>query len=81
MGKFCQFLVELSARSTFVFSFQDNNLSNSQQIFTKLEICIDIVEIWFGIAFGYITSIFDSYLPMTRWSIIVSGFYCMMQPV
>ena len=37
------------------------NLSKSQwiQIFTKLGICIDIVEIWFGIANGQITSAFD----------------------
>ena len=28
--------------------------------------CIDIVEIWFGIANGQISSIFDSYLPETR---------------
>ena len=59
MAKFRQFFTELSARDTFVFLFQDNNLSKSQWIFTKLEMCIDIVEIWFGIAFGYITSIFD----------------------
>ena len=25
----------------------------------QLEMCIDIVEIWFGIAFGYMSSIFD----------------------
>ena len=28
--------------------------------------CIDIVKIWFGIADGQISSIFDSYLPATR---------------
>ena len=28
--------------------------------------CIDIVEIWFGIANGQISSIFDGYLPETR---------------
>ena len=28
--------------------------------------CIDIVEIWFGIANGQILSIFDSYLPETH---------------
>ena len=44
--------------------------------------CIDIVEICFGIADGHISSIFDSYLPMTRpyfnfWTITlvnISGF-------
>ena len=48
-----------------VFSFPDDNLSKYQWIFTKLGMCIDIVEIWFGIANGQISSIFDSYLPMT----------------
>ena len=28
--------------------------------------CIDIVEVWFGIANGQILSIFDSYLPATQ---------------
>ena len=59
MGKFCQFLTELSARDTPIFSFPDDNLSKHQWIFTKLGICIDIVEIWFGIANGQISSIFD----------------------
>ena len=35
-----------------VFSFPDDNLSKWQLIFTKLSMCIDIVEIWFGIANG-----------------------------
>ena len=46
-----------------VFSFPDGNLSKCQWIFTKLGVCIDIVEIWFGIVNGQISSIFDSYLP------------------
>ena len=38
--------------------------------------CIDIVDIWFGIANGQISSIFDSYLPETSphfrfWTIIL----------
>ena len=41
------FFSGLSARDTFLFSFQDNNLSKSQWIFTKLDMCIDIVEICF----------------------------------
>ena len=59
MGKFHQFVTELSARNTSIFFFQDNNLSKSQWIFTQLDMCIDIVEIWFGIAIGYISSVFD----------------------
>ena len=66
MGKFLQFLTELSARDTPIFSFPDDNMSKHQWIFTKLGMCIDIVEIWFGIANGQISSIFDSYLPETR---------------
>ena len=41
------------------FSFPDDNLSKHQWIFTKLGLCIDIVEIWFGIPNGQISSIFD----------------------
>ena len=52
MGKFRQFLTELSARDTPIFSFPYYNLSKKQGIFTKLAICIDIKEIWFGIANG-----------------------------
>ena len=48
------------------FSFPDDNLSKHQWIFTKFGVCIDIVEIWFGIANGQISSNFDSYLPKTR---------------
>ena len=59
MGKFRQFLTELSIRDTSVFSFLDENFSKSQWIFTKLGMCIDIAEICFGIANGQISSIFD----------------------
>ena len=48
------------------FSFPDDNLSKHQWIFTKPGMCIDIVEIWFGIANGQISSNFYGYLPMTR---------------
>ena len=58
MGKFHQILTEIPARDTPVFSFPDDNLSK-QWIFTKLGMCIDIVEIWFGIANGQISSMFD----------------------
>ena len=33
-----------------VLLFPDNNLSECQWIFTKLSVCIDIVDVWFGIA-------------------------------
>ena len=58
MGKFRQFLTELSAQDTSIFSFPDDNLSKCQGILTKLGTCIDIKEIWFGIA-NWQISIFD----------------------
>ena len=41
------------------FSFPDDNLSKHQLIFTKLGMCIDIVDIWSGIANGQISSNFN----------------------
>ena len=52
MGKFRQGFMELSARDTPIVLFPDDNLSKCQWIFTKLGMCIDIVEIIFGIANG-----------------------------
>ena len=59
MGKFRLILTELSARDTPIFSFPDDNLSKHQWIFPKLGTCIDMKEIWFGIAYGQISSMFD----------------------
>ena len=42
-----------------VFLFPDDNLSKYHWIFAKLGMCIDIVEIWFGITDGQISFIFD----------------------
>ena len=39
------------------FSFPDDNLSKHQWIFTKLGMCIDIVEIWFGIFCQFLTEL------------------------
>ena len=39
------------------FLFPDDNLSKYQWICMKVDMCIDIVEIWFGIANGQILSI------------------------
>ena len=59
MGKFRQFLADLSAHNTSLFSFPDDNFSKYQWIFTKLAVCIDVVEICFGIDDGQISSMFD----------------------
>ena len=59
MCKFRQILTELAAQDMSIFSFPDNNLSKYQGILTKLGTCIDINEIWFGIANAQIPSIFD----------------------
>ena len=66
MGLFRQFLTELSAPNTSVFSFLDDNFIKYQWIVTKLGVCIDIVETWFWISDGQISSIWQSYLPMTH---------------
>ena len=58
-------LYALSVCNASVFYFQDNNVSKSQWIFTKSDMCIDIVAICSGIAHGQILSVFDSYLPVT----------------
>ena len=62
MGNFLQYLTKLSACDKSSFLFQENNFSKSQWIFTKLDKCIDIVQVWFGIADGQILSIFDRFI-------------------
>ena len=49
--------VRPSAVCPFAFSFLDDNLGECQWIFTKLDMCIDIVAIWFWIANRQISSI------------------------
>ena len=58
-GRISSILTEVSARNTSVFYFQDNNLSISQWILTKFDMCINIVEMCFGITHWQISSIFD----------------------
>ena len=55
----CLSIVHPSVR----FSFLDDNLSKYQWIFTKSSVCFDIMEIWYGIANGQISSNFDGDLP------------------
>ena len=54
----CPSVCQSYVRPFIHFSFTDDNLSKIQWIFTKLGMCIDIVEIWFGIANGQISSNF-----------------------
>ena len=61
-GKFRQIFTELSAQDMPIFSFLDDNLSKCLWIFTKLDMCIDTVEIWFGIANGQTSSNFDGFI-------------------
>ena len=61
----CPSVSRTSVRRSVCFSFPDDNLSKLQWIFTRLGMCIDIVDIWFGIANGQILS-FYSFLPDTR---------------
>ena len=48
----------VSIHLSICYSFLDDNWSKHQWIFTKLGMCIDIVDIWFGIANGQICQIF-----------------------
>ena len=58
---------------TILISFPDDNLSKHQWIFTKLGMCIDIVEIWFGIVNGQISSNFDGVICLRHIHIFISG--------
>ena len=53
----CLSVIPSVVRPSVRFSFPDDNLSK-QWIFTKLGMCTDIVEIWFGIVNAQISSIF-----------------------
>ena len=54
-----------------IFLFPDDN-SSKQWISTKLGMCIDIVEIWFGIANGQILPNFDAVICPRHTHIFVS---------
>ena len=66
LNKICPSVSCTSLRLSICISFPYDNLSKHQWNFTKLGMCIDIVEIWFEIANGQISSKFEgSYLPET----------------
>ena len=52
--------IHVSATDMTIFWFPDDNLSKCRWIFTKFCICIDIVEMWFGIAFAKFSQFFDT---------------------
>ena len=66
----CPSVRRMSVRPFFV---PDGNLSKRQWIFTKLGVCIDIVEIWFGMANGQISSNFYGVICPIHARIFVSG--------
>ena len=55
-----------------IFSFTDDNLCKCQGILNNLSTCIDIKEIWFGIANGQISSVFDRVICC---DMIMGGYY------
>ena len=71
MGTFRLNFTELSALDTPIFTFVDDNLSKHQWIFTKLGMCIDIVEILFRIANGQILSNFDGVICLRHAHIFI----------
>ena len=58
IGKFRQILTVICPRRPY-FSFPGDNLSKWQGILTKPGTSIDMKEIWFGIANGQISPMFD----------------------
>ena len=65
MRKFHRILTELSAHFFFILG---QNLSKSQGILTKLGMCIDMKEIWFRIANGQVSSMFDSVICLRHYN-------------
>ena len=61
------------SRKSVRLSLPDDTLSKHQWIFFKLGICIDIVEIWFGIANRQISSMFYGVICLRHAHIFVSG--------
>ena len=57
-------------RPSVRFSFPDDNLNKHQWILTKLSMCIDIVEIRFGMANGQISSNLPETRPYFRFRMI-----------
>ena len=71
VGRLC--ICTFTHLSSVCMSFLNDNLSKHQWIFTKLDMCIDITEIWFGIINGQILSIFDRGICPPHIHIFISG--------
>ena len=69
----CSSISHTSISLSVHISFPDDNLSKHQWIFTKLGMCIDIVEIGFGIATGLISSNFDRVICPRHTHVFISG--------
>ena len=69
----CPSVSQSVVRPSVRILFPDHNLSKHQWIFTKLDMCSDIVEIWFGIANGQFVSNFEGVIPPRNAHIFVSG--------
>ena len=58
-----------------IFSFPDDNLSKCQGILTKLNVCIDMKEIWFGITNGEIS---PTLTELSARDTMMVGYYSLM---
>ena len=74
MGKFRQFFTELSVLHIPYFRFRTIT-SKYQWIFTKLCMCIDIVDIWFEIAMGKLRQLLTE---LSAHHTIMAGYYRFM---
>ena len=72
MAKYRLFWTELSARNTSVFYFQNNNLSKSQWIFTKFDICVYIVRSALGLLIGKFRQFLTE---LSARDMIIAGYY------
>ena len=77
MGKFCQFLTELSAHHTSIFSFPYDNLSKYQ---TKLDMCMILCSSSLGLQMGKLCQFLTelSAYHMIMAGIIVSHFFSLL---
>ena len=65
----------VSRTSIHLFFVSGDNLSKHKWIFTKLGMCIDIVEIWLGIAIGQFC---QSFTKLSARDTTMAGYYSSM---